>query len=184
MKRLSKVLKKSAKTPGLFEGWSIESWIIYMNQKNLTMTMIRILLAGKIGMRMMICTIERKVYKPAGFSVSMEEVDLEAGLRSLRDSLQQMKALLAWKQLKQSESRPGQPPSFTIDDHVETDLRNEYSFFLSTMVKIHHLLNDGPENLSETEKQAIRRQLTWIDQEANRLNLHQSFLYPLKNEYF
>jgi hypothetical protein len=114
----------------------------------------------------------------------MAEPDLRAGLRSLRNSLQQIKTLLAWKQLKQSESRPGQPPSFTIDDPTETDLRNEYSFFLFTMVQIHHLLNDGLLDLPETKKQAIRRQLARIDQEANRLNLHQSSLYPLKNEFF
>jgi hypothetical protein len=52
------------------------------------------------------------------------------------------------------------------------------------MVQIHHLLNDGLENLSEIEEQAIRRQLARIDEEANRLNLHQASLYPLKNEFF
>lgn len=114
----------------------------------------------------------------------MAEPDLRAGLRSLRQSLQQMKDLLAWGQLRQSEARPGQPPSFQIHDPTETDLRNEYSFFLSTMVQIHHLLNDGLENLSEIEEQAIRRQLARIDEEANRLNLHQASLYPLKNEFF
>ena len=115
----------------------------------------------------------------------MEKADLEAGLRRLRQSLVQMKALLAWNQLKQSESRTaGQPPSFTINDPTETDLRNEYSSYLFTMVQLHHLLNDGINNLSEPEKQWIQHQLTRIEQEANRLNLHKLFLHPLKNEFF
>jgi|GEM_PF-2735259 len=132
----------------------------------------------------MICTIERKAYKPADISILMAEPDLKAGLRSLRNSLRQMKDLLAWRQLRQSEARPDEPPSFQIYDSTEADLQNEYSFFLSTMLQIHYLLNDGLENLPDTEKQVIRRQLARIDQEANRLNLHQSFLYPLKNEFF
>ena len=89
-----------------------------------------------------------------------------------------MKALLAWKQLKQSESRPGQPPSFTIDDPAETDLRNEYSFFLSTSVQILHLLDGGIENLSDPERQAIKQQLAKVEQEVNRLNLQQRFISP------
>jgi len=108
----------------------------------------------------------------------MAEPDLRAGLRSLRNSLQQMKALLAWRQLKLSESRPGQPPSFTIDDPTETDLRNEYSFFLSTSVQILHLLDGGIENLSDPERQAIKQQLAKVEQEVNRLNLQQRFISP------
>jgi hypothetical protein len=114
----------------------------------------------------------------------MEKADLEAGLRRLRQSFVQMKALLAWKQLKQSELRPGQPLSFTINDPTDTDLRNEYSLFLSITVKFHHLLNYGIDNLSEPEKQSIKGKLARIEQEVNCLNLHKLFLYPLENEFF
>jgi hypothetical protein len=115
----------------------------------------------------------------------MEKADLEAGLQRLRQSLMQMKALLAWNQLKQSESRSaGQPPSFTINDPTETDLRNEYSFYLSQMAQFHHFLNDGINNLSEPEKQSIIGKLARIKQEVNRLNLHKLFLHPSKNEFF
>jgi hypothetical protein len=105
----------------------------------------------------------------------MAEADLEAGLRSLRDSLRQMKTLLAWEQLKQSESRPDQPPAFTICDPIETDLKNEYSFFLSTAVQMHSILSDGSVLLSESDRQNIRRQLVRIEQQAYGLSLHQRF---------
>jgi hypothetical protein len=114
----------------------------------------------------------------------MEKADLEAGLRRLRQSLVQMKALLAWKKLKQSELRPGQPPSFTIYYPTDTDLRNEYSLFLSIKVKFHHFLNYGIDKISESEKLAIKGRLARIEQEVNRLNLHKLFLYPLENEFF
>ena len=105
----------------------------------------------------------------------MEDIDLEAGLRSLRESLQKIKTLLAWEQLKQAEAKPGQPPAFTIYDPTETDLKNEYSFFLSTSVQIHSILNDGSFAMQEAELQSIKRQLKKIEQQVNGLNLHQRF---------
>jgi len=50
----------------------------------------------------------------------MAEVDLEAGLRSLRRSLRQIRALLAWEELKQSEAKPDQPTAFQINDPIQT----------------------------------------------------------------
>jgi hypothetical protein len=105
----------------------------------------------------------------------MAQMNLEAGLRSLRESLRQMKALLAWEQLKKAESRPGQAPAFTVYDPTETDLRNEYSFFLSTSVQIHHLLNDSTINIPAAKREAFRLRLARIDQEMNSLDLHQRF---------
>lgn len=105
----------------------------------------------------------------------MAEIDLEAGLRSLRKSLQQIKALLAWEQLKQSEARPDQPPGFRISDSIETDLRNEYSFFLSTSMEMHSILNDGLSTVQEADRQSIKRQLSKIEQQAYGLNLNQQF---------
>jgi hypothetical protein len=61
----------------------------------------------------MICTTERKAYIPVWLQFSMGDVDLEAGLRSLQESLRQIKTLLAWQQLKQAEAKPGQPPGLT-----------------------------------------------------------------------
>ena len=105
----------------------------------------------------------------------MSEPDLKAGLRSLRNSLRQIKTLLAWEQLKQSEARPGQPPSFTLNDFIETDLRNEYSFFVSISMQIHSILNSDSPAAKKTEHQSMERQLSKIDQEAYGLNLDKRF---------
>jgi hypothetical protein len=103
----------------------------------------------------------------------MAEPDLEAGLRSLRKSFQQIKALLAWQQLKQAETNPDQPPGFRTADSVETDLRNEYSFFSATALQIHGVLNDTSLTIPEAKRQSIRSQLARIEQQLYSLNLNQ-----------
>jgi hypothetical protein len=103
----------------------------------------------------------------------MAEADLEAGLRSLRGSLRQIKMLLAWQQLKQAETKPDQPPGFGMPGSVETDLRNEYSFFLATALQIHGVLNDTSLTIPEAKRQSIRSQLARIEQQLYSLNLNQ-----------
>jgi hypothetical protein len=105
----------------------------------------------------------------------MEGTQLEAGLRSLRNSLAEIKAFLAWEQLKQAETRPGTPPAFRICDPTENELRNEYSLFLSTSVQMHSILKDDSLTISETKRQDINRQLTTIERQFHGLNLHQRF---------
>jgi len=105
----------------------------------------------------------------------MAKPDLTAGLRSLRDSLKQIKALLVWEELQQSEARPDQPPAFQISDPTETDLKNEYSFFLSTSLQMHSILSDGSIAIQESDRQSIKRQLARIEQQVYGLNLRQRF---------
>ena len=103
----------------------------------------------------------------------MNDGDMHAGLRSLNESLRRMKDLLAWGQLKQSEARPGQPPSFRIYDPTATDLRNEYSHFLSTSIQIHAILNGRDASIPESAHKAFRRTLANLEQQVYQLNLHQ-----------
>jgi hypothetical protein len=103
----------------------------------------------------------------------MSEANLEAGLRSLRNSLQQIKALLAWQQLQETESRPHEPPGFKITDSVEIDLRNEYSFFLATALQIHSILNDTSLTIPGAKRQNIKSQLAKVEQQLYSLNLNQ-----------
>jgi len=102
----------------------------------------------------------------------MAEADFEAGLRSLRQSLRQIKALLAWQQLKEIESRPHTPPGFRMADSIEADLRNEYSFFLATSLQIRSILNDGSYAIPEEKRQRIKIQLARIEQQLCRLDLN------------
>jgi len=121
----------------------------------------------------MICTINRKIFIPQQLSSSMAEPDFEAGLRSLRNSLRQIKALLAWQQFQETESRHHEPPGFKITDSVEKDIRNEYSFFLATALQIHSILNDTSLTIPEAKRQNIKSQLAKIEQQLYSLNLNQ-----------
>ena len=103
----------------------------------------------------------------------MAEADLEAGLKSLRESLRQIRALLAWEQLKQSEVRPGQPPTFTLMGSTQTDLRNEYSYFLFTSLEMHNILNSNTANISVGKRQRLKEQLAKIERQLYSLNLPQ-----------
>lgn len=102
----------------------------------------------------------------------MENADLEAGLSSLRKSLQQIKALLAWDELRSAESGPDQSLSFGMADSVETDLRNEYSFFAATSMQIRGLLSDSSSAIPREQRERIGRQLARIEQQLCRLDLN------------
>jgi hypothetical protein len=102
----------------------------------------------------------------------MEKTDLQAGLRSLNASLGRMRDLLAWGQLKQQEARPGEPPSFQIYDPTVTDLRNEYSHFLSTSVQIHGILREHSASIPVPLRATFQRRLAKLEQEAHQLSLH------------
>ena len=117
----------------------------------------------------------RNIYKYVRFHYLMIELSLPSALRRLRESLQQIKTLLAWEQLKQSEARPDQPPSFQMDDPTESDLKDEYSFFLYVSMQIRTILNDSSIIMTQAERQTIGRQLTEVEQQLYGLNLHQRF---------
>lgn len=101
----------------------------------------------------------------------MEHMDLQAGLRSLQDSLRRMQALLAWSQLKQHEARLGEPPSFRMYDPTETDLRNEYSRFLSTFTEMHAVLHAHSASIPAL-RETLQRKLAELEQEAHQLKMN------------
>ena len=63
----------------------------------------------------------------------MKDTDPAMLLADLRASLERIRTLLAWQDLRRSESEPDQPTSFAVHDSAEIDLRNEYSFFKNAM---------------------------------------------------
>ena len=103
----------------------------------------------------------------------MTEINLQAGLRSLQASLRQIKALLAWEDLKATERKAGQSSAFRMYDPLEADLRNEYSFFLSISIEMHALLNQQHVPISSRLRADAKSKLAKLDQEVYQLNLHQ-----------
>jgi uncharacterized protein YceH (UPF0502 family) len=72
--------------------------------------------------------------------------------------------------------RPGQPPSFQIYDPTATDLRNEYSHFLSTSIQIHGALHEHSAAVPAPVPEDLQRRLAKLEQEAHQLNLHRRCL--------
>ncbi len=102
----------------------------------------------------------------------MEKADLEEGLSSLRKSLEQIKALLAWDELRSAESEPDPSLTFPMADSVETDLQNKYSFFVATSMQIRGLLNGGSYAIPQDERERLGRQLAKIEQQLCRIDLN------------
>lgn len=105
----------------------------------------------------------------------MVKMNLEEALASLRNSLRQIKSLLAWEQLKHSEAKSDQSPGFKMYDPTEADLRNEYSFFLSKSTEIHRILNNSKTNVSKSKRKEMKRELAKIEREFHSLNLQHRF---------
>ena len=102
----------------------------------------------------------------------MRKCDCKRGLQDLFESLNRIKALRAWGDLKRSEQRPGDPPTLSSDSSLLVDLRNEYGFFIKTAMDIRQHLNGSPSRNSPEDKRRLwRQQLLSIETEVRRMNV-------------
>lgn len=107
----------------------------------------------------------------------MTEVDIDARLQALTDLLENMKALLAWEQLKNEEARPGQPPGFTVQENIDADLKRLYSTFQMQALELRSLIDDQYRFiLPEAQRQEYRRRFQHKDSELKRLSLPIRFI--------
>jgi len=89
-----------------------------------------------------------------------------------------MQALLAWRQLKEQEAKPGQPPSFQMYDPTATELQNEYSLFLCMRTRVRAAVNQSSRTLSDSVRTKISKELTDLDLQAHRLGLSSGHWRP------
>jgi hypothetical protein len=107
----------------------------------------------------------------------MDEVNIEAGIKSLSACLREMKSLLAWAELEKTEDARGTPPSFRIDNHIEEDLRATCGFFLKRAIELHEILNGkGAPFVSLAGRANWKRRLHQVEAEFRRLDLGQRFI--------
>ncbi len=86
--------------------------------------------------------------------------NIPVALRQLSAILRKIEELQEWAKLQRQERKPHQPPSFRLDNHIEEDLKIEYSAFISIALDISDALNNPSLGIPEAKR---RR---WI----NRLN--------------
>ena len=109
----------------------------------------------------------------------MTEANPQSGLKYLQDTLEEIKALLAWEQLKRQERRPGDVPAFMPNEDIDGDLRNLYSLFLATSLEMRGMLgNDSVPKLSQARQRRYRQQLLQMEGQVRSLNLPERFIKP------
>jgi hypothetical protein len=107
----------------------------------------------------------------------MKENEFKTHWEKLQETLEQIKALLAWEQLQFQERRAGQPPGFPLTDPIDEDLRNQYSRFLTLSQQMHDILNPSVKHsLSAARQRSYRQQLFALEQEIQSLSLGERFL--------
>ena len=103
----------------------------------------------------------------------MESSNLDAGIRSLWQSMRHIESLLAWSQLRQSEMNLEQSLGFRVHDSTEDDLRGEYSYFMATALDLRNILHRYASSIEQSERERIMRWLTRAEKRLQDLNLGQ-----------
>ena len=99
----------------------------------------------------------------------MEEVDLKADLKALRQILQEMKELLAWQQLKHIEAKQRSISGIRFFDTTSTDLLDKYSSFLSISMQMHHILDKGKTKITKAEQSRVKSELMTMEYQVHYL---------------
>lgn len=113
-----------------------------------------------------------KVYIAVIPPLSMIEADLQAHLRRLRRSRERIKALWAWRQVKQREAVSHRISAFRLPDSTADELRNEYALGVALAVGLRAILNDHSVPIPETMREDLSRQLAEIEQDMETLAPH------------
>lgn len=104
----------------------------------------------------------------------MMEAEVEEHLQKLRRSLERIKALAAWQQLKHQEASPRRISAFQMPDSTEEELKNEYALCVALLVGLRSVLTDHSFNISKTRREHLSRQLGDIDQDIHTLDPQRS----------
>jgi len=107
----------------------------------------------------------------------MIKVDIEEQFRKLQDILEDIKALLAWEQLKQEEKKSGQPPGFILHEPTKQDIREQFSRFLMVRLQIRTLLNNPIRSgISKARQAKYQQDIIHLEKQFHDLHLYERFI--------
>ena len=113
-----------------------------------------------------------KAYKELFLVSCMSNRNKDASLIELRGSLTRLKALNAWRDLKEQERRPGERPVLSASSDLSTELRNEQGYFWKTATRILDTLNvEELARISESKLQERRQEVLRMKSEMENLDL-------------
>ncbi len=102
----------------------------------------------------------------------MNEQIIKANLQKLQNTLNEIKTLLAWEDLKRSEAIPGQPPGFIVADTTQQDIQEQYSRFLAIRMQIHGILNNAVGfSLTKSKQATFMQELARLEDQFKSFNL-------------
>ena len=88
----------------------------------------------------------------------MTRETIDEQFRCLNEHVGEIKALLAWDQLKRAEVRPHVPPCFELADPTPIELRNRISGFWAQAHNLRDLIADrGRALLSPNQRQIYQQ---------------------------
>ena len=93
------------------------------------------------------------------------ETDLDDELGTLERSLEKVKALRAWEELKVSEIPIGETPSFQLSDSTEMDIKVEKGYFFMKATGIVEVLN----RQQNPDSEEIRSKVLSLEAELRHL---------------
>ena len=107
----------------------------------------------------------------------MTEVNIPEQLKKLKNILEEIKALLAWEQLKKEESKSGQAPGFALEDSTKQDIREQFSRFLMVRLQIRASLHDPVRSgISKNQQATYQQDLICLEKQFYNLNLNERFI--------
>ena len=107
----------------------------------------------------------------------MTRETIEKYFKCLSEHIEQVRALLAWDQLKRAEVRPHVPPAFELADPTPVELRNRISSFWVQAQDLRDLIADRRRALlSPNQSYDYQQRLVKLEDQLRRLTLTETFL--------
>ena len=102
--------------------------------------------------------------------------NIPAALKELADTLKKLKELDEWAKLARQEENPQVPPSFRIDNHVDSDIRLQYAVFIATVMDIQDVLNNPALGIPQNHRTRWKNRLLEFQEQAQKLDIINSFI--------
>jgi len=102
--------------------------------------------------------------------------NIPAALKELAGTLSKLKELDEWAKLARQEENPQVPPSFRLDNHVNSDIRLQYAVFVATVMDIQDVLNNPALGIPQNQRTRWKNKLLELQEQAGKLDIIDEFI--------
>ena len=97
--------------------------------------------------------------------------NIDKMLEELRQSLDRLRASVAWYWLKEDEHRRGDPPVLLMNDHLASEIRNMNTNCVALEDNILRAVNDTCGELPAKRREALRHEVAHLRHSRDRLGV-------------